>query len=529
MNLLAGYSYNIHGLLNLSSGFFDLSLGTIVVFQNPASRVNRSFFLITTVTFLWVIGFGMASLATSLNAAYGWTSVAYAGIPFISPTVYLLSCHWLSDKSDSLVKPAFLMGAAFALPIVLWPERFLQFTEHSWGRYILVRDAVAPRDYYVAFIVFFSAFALLALRNFFRGWRTARDPISRRQSRNIFLAFIIAHIGSVDFLVKLGLKTYPVGCVCLSGFILVIAYTVLRYKAFETDLVANRFWLLVLIYSVLAWALLPLLFPLVRPIYHRLAAPDLAVLLLVAMTMAGFAAAGPSIYAYLVGRQFWLKRQATSGLAHELKSPIGAIKGAIEILKSSREKRTTDTAERSYLLMIERNVDRLDAYVKDLLNLVRIQDCALEIERKEVNVASLLREVAASHKNSAESKGLRIVMTNDSDLPIRGDDRAIRQVISNLIANSIKFSKRGEIFVRAHQEAKHVRVEIADEGEGLLPEHFERVFDRFFQAPNVSKGSGLGLAIAKGWVEAHGGRIWAESAGLGKGTTVTFTLPSVGK
>ena len=103
----------------------------------------------------------------------------------------------------------------------------------------------------------------------------------------------------------------------------------------------------------------------------------------------------------------------------------------------------------------------------------------------------------------------------------------MKVVLSNLISNSLKFTERGSVSVALSKHNSEIITSVKDSGRGVLNADIPFIFDRFFQGRNSNgtKGTGLGLTIAKMWVEAHGGRIWAESEGEGKGTTVTFTVP----
>ncbi len=125
----------------------------------------------------------------------------------------------------------------------------------------------------------------------------------------------------------------------------------------------------------------------------------------------------------------------------------------------------------------------------------------------------------------AKQKGLDLVFQEIVIADVEVDQEKIRQVISNLLSNAIKFSEHGAIKIHLKSTSRDYIVSFVDEGCGIPPGDIERIFDRFHQGCHAQQGSGIGLTIAKAWVEAHGGKIWAESDGEGKGTTVTFTLP----
>jgi signal transduction histidine kinase len=111
---------------------------------------------------------------------------------------------------------------------------------------------------------------------------------------------------------------------------------------------------------------------------------------------------------------------------------------------------------------------------------------------------------------------------------VYGDRGKLFRVLTNLIDNAIKFSDQGQILVSCHSDGREVEVSVSDQGQGILPENLDRVFERFFQEKSRFHGLGVGLAISKMIVEAHGGTIWAESAGRDRGASLHFRLPVMG-
>ncbi len=235
---------------------------------------------------------------------------------------------------------------------------------------------------------------------------------------------------------------------------------------------------------------------------------------------------GPFLYAYFVRRSFWLRNTLSTGLAHELKSPLGAIQGAVEVMRDQLKSPSLDPAKTAqYVDMVEKNAARLETYIKDLLDIAKIQEDNVSIDKKPADFGQMLHETAARLQPQAMQKGLEIHINSALSCPVLMDTEKIEQVISNLLSNAIRYSDKGTIMVHAENGGREIRCSVTDQGRGVPRQHLERIFDRFFQSSKSSKGSGLGLAIAKAWVEAHGGKIWAESEGEGKGTKVTFTLP----
>lgn len=203
-----------------------------------------------------------------------------------------------------------------------------------------------------------------------------------------------------------------------------------------------------------------------------------------------------------------------------------SIRGAVDVLQLQIQSPSSSIANLGdYVPMIDKNTLRLEGYVKDLLHIAKGQDGVASIQRSETDLIRLVQQTVETHTPAATSKGLDIVIVAAEQAPISADTEKIEQALSNLLSNAVKFSESGVITVSVRDQSHNCVVSVRDEGCGIPAADLERIFDRFFQGKTNTKGSGLGLTIAKAWVEAHGGKIWAESDGMGKGATVTFTIP----
>ena len=227
-----------------------------------------------------------------------------------------------------------------------------------------------------------------------------------------------------------------------------------------------------------------------------------------------------------------LKSEFVSMVSHELRTPMTIIKEAANLLLTKKLKKNK---QKEYLEMIQKHVDRLNVLISDLLDLSKIENNKLVLDREPIDFGKLAQETVARLAPIIEEKQLIFLPEIGSDLPIVvGDKKRINQVILNLIGNAIKYSLRGgKIGLQILKEKDTVIVKVVDTGRGLSPEQIKRVFDQFYVADEVltrsSGGTGLGLPIAKGIVEAMGGSVWGESAGLDRGSIFTFSLPLEGK
>ncbi len=214
-------------------------------------------------------------------------------------------------------------------------------------------------------------------------------------------------------------------------------------------------------------------------------------------------------------------------VSHDLKSPLTTIKLIGETLQllDSPDKKTCD----SFAKKIDKSVKQMQVLIGDLLDFAKIQSGSFSVSKQTENLLDALRETTESVQAQAEANHQTLVMDFAADLPkITIDLPRIVQVISNLLSNAIKFTPAsGTIKISAAVLKSDILVSVSDTGPGIAPENLTKIFDRFWQVDSAKhKGSGLGLSIAKGIIQAHGGKIWAESE-LQKGTTFYFTLPIV--
>jgi K+-sensing histidine kinase KdpD len=223
-----------------------------------------------------------------------------------------------------------------------------------------------------------------------------------------------------------------------------------------------------------------------------------------------------------------LKSELLATVSHELRTPLGSIKGhATTLARFSAQMEPEERHE--FLTAIDRATDRLSELVDNLLLVQRLDAGLLPTFPEPLDLAELAEQIVAE---TAERTAAHPLSTDvPAGLPaVRGDPRRVRQVLVNLVDNASKYSPAGRpIRVAAEQVGEEVLVSVHDEGEGIPAEHLERVFERFHRLDSdlrqSTSGTGLGLTICQGIVEAHGGRIWAESAGVGRGSTFRFTLP----
>jgi signal transduction histidine kinase len=222
-----------------------------------------------------------------------------------------------------------------------------------------------------------------------------------------------------------------------------------------------------------------------------------------------------------------LKGELLSTLAHEMRTPLTSIKGYCTALLLE-ETSFDPGAQREFLEIIDEECDTLESLVHDLLESSIIDAGLLRLELQPVMLPHLSRVVIDEIARRADRH--RFVIDFADNFPIvDADPDRIAQVLRNLLDNAVKYSPDGRLVIlRGESGENEVIVSVADQGVGILPENLNRLFERFFRVDSGLGrhvvGSGLGLPICRMIVEAHGGRIWAESK-MGQGSTFYFTLP----
>jgi len=222
-----------------------------------------------------------------------------------------------------------------------------------------------------------------------------------------------------------------------------------------------------------------------------------------------------------------MRRQLIGDVSHELRTPLTAIKGSMEGLMDGVLPATQETYQQ-----IHTEADRLNRLVDDLQELSRVESQAYQLDLRPLEVSTLVQTVTKRLAPQAESKRVSLDLDLAPNLPrvLADEDRAV-QVLTNLTGNALQYTpENGRVTIAAQRMNNEVRISVRDNGIGIPPEHLPHIFDRFYRADKsrsrrAGGGSGIGLTIARALVEAHGGRIWAESAGEGQGSTFTFTLP----
>jgi two-component system sensor histidine kinase KdpD len=222
-----------------------------------------------------------------------------------------------------------------------------------------------------------------------------------------------------------------------------------------------------------------------------------------------------------------LRSELVANVSHEFRTPLGLIKIFCTTLLREDVEFDRET-QREFLSHLDEETDKLERIVDNLLDLAQMEDGRLRLDKRPTDVGQLVRKVMGAMEIQLTQHRFVYDFPAES-LVAAVDAKRVEEVLRNLLSNAIKYSPEGgTITVQGRGDKRQLLIWVRDQGMGIPSKDLERVFERFYRVENEItqsvRGAGLGLAVCRGIIEAHGGRMWAEST-LGVGSTFYFSLP----
>ncbi|HET6557195.1 MAG TPA: ATP-binding protein, partial [Prolixibacteraceae bacterium] len=223
-----------------------------------------------------------------------------------------------------------------------------------------------------------------------------------------------------------------------------------------------------------------------------------------------------------------LKSSFLANMSHEIRTPLNSIIGFSELMSDTD---FDHDQQHQFAQIIHASGNNLLSIITDIMDISKIEAGLVEVRKNELSVSYLIKSIHRQYSFQAKEKGIELMLDPcipSEEIILRTDETKLRQIIVNLVGNSIKFTEKGfvELGMRKTQDA--LQIHVKDTGIGISPEHRDKIFERFRQVESCYSrrygGNGLGLSISKSLVELMGGKLWMESE-EGKGSTFYFTLP----
>jgi signal transduction histidine kinase len=222
------------------------------------------------------------------------------------------------------------------------------------------------------------------------------------------------------------------------------------------------------------------------------------------------------------------KNEFISVVSHELRTPLHSIRGFVKLILQGKVEDADTRTE--FLNIVAKESEHLAGLIEDLIDASKVETGQFSIERRQGSIRDVIRNAVQGLRSLAMEKGMKVETIIPESLPhVEVDNDRIRQVMTNLVGNAIKFSKpESEITVKVEPRDSDLLIQVMDRGDGIPAEAVPMLFNRFYRVDNSltrsTGGSGLGLFITRQIVEAHGGKVWVESE-VGHGSTFSFTIP----
>ena len=522
-----------------SINYFSIALGlggviaivssSVVYASDTHKPENVHWFLSNVFAAIWSFGYLFMITANNVDVAYGSNLILHSAAIFI-PLFYLSFVVHLTDTNAKYRRSVQLFSIASIILL------FANFS-HNFVRAVIPKFVFNFAPYagpwYGFFTFYFFAIVIYAL---FVLARARHDQKTNKLFKYIFYVSLLGFAGggSVFFLTfNVNFPPYPI--ILFSLYPIVISYAILRHHIFNAKVIATELFIFALWGFIIGRIILA----------DTLSDQMIEVALLAATIIVGVILIRNVIkevqtrermeslaneLATANERLTQLDQQKSEFLSiasHQLRSPLTAIKGYSSMILEGSFGKVTEPKLREAIDRIFLSSERLVIIIEDFLNVSRIEQGRMQYDFSTVNLEELVDGVVKELEQNSKKAELAVTFEKGANGPffIHADFGKVRQMVTNLLDNAIKYTKKGSVTLSIDKDVatRKILVKIKDTGIGIAPEVIPMLFQKFTRDKNAGKvdimGTGLGLYVVKELMKAHKGNVWVESPGEGKGST----------
>jgi len=524
-------------VVNIVTAILILALGFFVLKKNRQDNANRLFALMAVLNAIWIFTSATVDLRQQdLSFALHYTRLAIVPTFFFFPTAYVFFRIFAQKGPTLMGKRIFLtyLPAMLALPFV--PTRFNvpSVMLESWGI-----DFV-PGPLYLVLLAYALLLTILGVRTLALKYRQASDLHARAQIKFLFLGFFLFIASAL--LTNLMLPLLGYGRAVVYGpastifFVVFTAYAIIKHHLLEVKVIAAEMFaaLMTLItffqlftassagdfalrFGLFVGTAIVAVF-LIRSVLQEVRRREEV------QRLASELAASNKRLRQLDD----LKTTMVSIASHQIRGPLGGIRGYLTMFRDGDLGPIGDKQKEIVTLNLNVTTRLLNA-VETFLDITKLESGSLTLRKEVLPLDDAVKDVYDEFVLPASKKGIALSLDFQCQRPIwvEFDPEKIKHVIFNLIDNALKYTEKGSIAARVRCEGQEAIFEVTDTGMGIPPEDAPRLFGKYQRGELVIDrgGSGLGLYVVKMLTEMQGGRIWAASPGVGKGSTFGFALP----
>jgi signal transduction histidine kinase len=534
---------NFFGIIGLVISITNIAIGLMVYFYDRKSLNNQVWALFGVSVGFWGLGAYIITLAESAEQALLWWRITHIGIILIPFTLLAFTHSFLGLKNRTVAWIG-VVGSSFFLITDASPY-FISGVRYVFDSFYYDGPPTLLYDLFVAvFMTIFVYIIVVSIRVYIK----TQDPLKKRQIMFFTLATFVGSLGgSTSFFPVYGVYIYPYLNASIILFPFIIGYAILRHGLFNLSAIATELfifsiWIFVLLRAVFSTnsedviinLILLAVLVFLGSMLIRTARQEIRTREKIEKLAVDLEAANVRLTE--LDRQ---KSEFVSFATHQLRAPLTAMKGYASMILEGDMGAVSDEIKAAISRIFESS-KTLASIVDDYLNLTRIELGTMKYAFETIDLRTMVEEVIGELGPNLKKDGLSFTFTAEEiedpwDWRTTADPDKLKQVIANIIDNSVKYTPKG--FVRVSllfDKPRHKFIfKVEDNGIGIAPETLPLLFNKFSRAGNANKtnikGTGLGLYVAKQIVEAHHGVIYATSPGEGKGSTFVVELEPFAK
>lgn len=524
-------------ITNLTSAVAVFALGLFIYLRKPKDAVNLLAFVMSLFLGFWAMSSTLADVMHEAGPALFWTRVAIIG-PFFFPAFFLIFTYYFPVPSGRMrwwKAALILLPSLVVLMLVNSELNVASVRLADWG------TDFTPGPLYPIGILYQILYTVISVVILIRSRKRTTEPIVRKQIN--LVVFMIILVTFCQFFINALLpalfnyaQATVFGPATSFFFVLVLSYTIFRHGLLNLKIIATESFAVLLIFISFVqmfWAGSALEF--VSRVAVLLATVFVGLMLIRSVRQeisrreeVQHLAAELSASNKRLRQLDDLKTTMVSIASHQIRGPLGGIRGYLTMFRDGDLGPINDKQKEIVTLNLNVSTRLLNA-VETFLDITKLESGKLTLRKEVLPLDDAVIDVVEEFKLPAQKKGLGLAVSIDCPRPVwvDFDPDKIKHVIFNLIDNAMKYTDKGKIDVRVRCDGHEAVLEVTDTGMGIPPEDASRLFGKFERGELVIDrgGSGLGLYVIKMLTEMQGGRVWATSPGVGKGSTFSVALP----
>jgi len=490
------------------------------------NKTSLIFFILTITQAFWISGtFLMWKNCGNDQAVLFWDKFLYIPAAFMSTLVYHFSLEFCGIKKRKLLYLFYSLSIFFSF-LVRTDYLIKDVFNYKWGCH---SRAQFGHHFFFAFTIIVVLFAIY---NLFVEWRKEENsPFKRRQTFYLILAFFVLSFAALGMLLAYGIPIYPITYLSIPIFTLIVTYAITTQKLFAKVLVAD-----ILVFSILVFLLTFIIIPEIElRIFERIVLFIFIAIPLISLLNYVNKEVEMREKAEKIAEDFkrlsQAKNQFIMATQHHLRTPLTIMKGYSSMIIEGDYGKISDKA-REKLGYFQESIEKLIRLVNSFLDISQFQMGKKILKPKKIKLEIIIKEIMSDLKMEADQKKLTLKLKKPKEtLYIKADKDKLREAFYNIIDNAVKYTAKGGIEITIKEKEDSILTKIKDTGMGMTKEQARTLFTKIFERSKEAQrahglGKGIGLYIASNIINAHKGKVWAESKGKGEGSTFFIELPS---